>query len=156
MLIYQNVYINQTQNLWKFGKDTTLQTWILVNYLWKFCRKRNKSNVTCSYIWHVNKSECTYWLDTHTVKVCWRYLLPNTNVVNFCYVVFRHCVDLAKKSAKNQKSGLAVYSIHSWFLQKIKKKYWNFLYNWHMELGDLKRISQRVKYWQMLQYLKID
>ena len=32
-LTYQNVYIIQTNNMWKFGEDTTLQTWMLVNFM---------------------------------------------------------------------------------------------------------------------------
>ena len=43
MLTYQNVYINQTHNLWKFGVDTIIQTWIIVNYVWKYTKNAIKS-----------------------------------------------------------------------------------------------------------------
>ena len=56
-------------------------------------KKRNKINehsITCSYICHINTSKCAYWLDTHSVKVWWRYVLANTNAVHFCDNFFRH------------------------------------------------------------------
>ena len=56
ILTLQNVYINQTHNLWKFNKI-------------------KEPSITCSYIWHVNISRCVYWSDIHFVKVLWRYVL---------------------------------------------------------------------------------
>ena len=79
--------IHQTHNLWNFREDIILLTWIVVNLVWIIPKKRNKikdRSIICSYIWYVNKSKYAYWLDTHSVKVWWRYVLPNTNAVHFC------------------------------------------------------------------------
>ena len=65
---------------------------IFVN-LCKTHKKRNKiegRSITCSHIWHVNISKCVYWLETHSVKVWWRYVLPNVNAAHFWDVFFRH------------------------------------------------------------------
>ena len=58
----------------------------------KILKKRNKIKgpfITCSYIWHINTSKCVHWLDTHSVKVWWRYVLPNRNAVHFCDIIFK-------------------------------------------------------------------
>ena len=97
MLMYQNVYINQTHNLRKFGGNTTIQTWIVANNnVWKCPKIAIKSRVsipwlTCSYIWHINTSiKCAFWLDKYSMKVWWQYVLPNTKAVHFCAIFFRH------------------------------------------------------------------
>ena len=38
------MYFNQTHNLWKFGEDRILQTWLLVNYVWNWSKNAIKSN----------------------------------------------------------------------------------------------------------------
>ena len=64
----------------------------------KKCNKIKGRSVVCSHIWHVNNSKYVYWLDTHSMKVWWRYVLPNTNAFNFCDIIFRHRADLPKKT----------------------------------------------------------
>ena len=57
-------------------------------------QKHNKINglcITCGYIWHINISKWSYQLDTHSMKVWWRYLLANTTNVHYCVVLFRQC-----------------------------------------------------------------
>ena len=46
-------------------------------------------SITCSHIWHVDISKCVYWLDNHSVKVWWRYVLPNANAAHFCDIIFQ-------------------------------------------------------------------
>ena len=49
-------------------------------------QKRNKikrRSITCSHICYISISKHAYWLDIHSLKVWWRYVLPNTNVVHF-------------------------------------------------------------------------
>ena len=53
-------------------------------------------SITCSYIWYVDISKCVYWLDTYFVKVWWKYVLPNTNTVQFCDIIFRKMVSKIK------------------------------------------------------------
>ena len=50
--------------------------------------------------------KCVYWLDTHSVKVCWIHVLPNANSVHFCDIFFRHRTVLptCQKSLENKKS----------------------------------------------------
>ena len=60
-------------------------------------KKRNKikrRSITCCQIWHIDKSTCVFWLVTHSVKVWWSYVLPNTNDAHFCDITFRHKVVL--------------------------------------------------------------
>ena len=64
--------------------------WMVVNYVWKYPKKRNKikgRSVIWNHIWHIYISKCVYWLDTYFVNVWWSYALPNTNAVHF-YVIF--------------------------------------------------------------------
>ena len=78
---------DKTYNQWKFGGDTTIRQKCM-----KIPKKRNKikRHKTCSYVWNVDISKCVYWLDTHSVKVWWGYVLPNANTAHFCDVFFRH------------------------------------------------------------------
>ena len=46
--------------------------------------------ITSSYLWHVNTSNCAYWIDIHSVKVWRNYILPNSNAVNSFDIIFRH------------------------------------------------------------------
>ena len=63
---------NGTGNYWRFSD--------FIAYFWEFL-----------YIWNVKASPNFYKLFcTHSVKVWWSYLLPNTNGVHFCYIIFRH------------------------------------------------------------------
>ena len=83
------------QNLWKFGGNTTIQTWILVNNVWKYPKnvKRIKGcSITCIHIWHIDMSKCVYRLDTHFVKVLWSYMLSNTNAIHFCDIFLDSCL----------------------------------------------------------------
>ena len=41
-------------------------------------------SITRSYMLYINTLKCEYWLDTHSVKVWRRYVLPNTNAAHFC------------------------------------------------------------------------
>ena len=69
-------------------------------------KKHNKikrRSITCSCIWHANISKCLYWLDKHSVKVWWRYVLPNVNAAHFCDVFFRH---RAVFPSRNKKTSL--------------------------------------------------
>ena len=53
----------------------------------KIPKKRNKikrRSITYSHTWHIDTSKYVYWLDTHFVTVCWRYLFPNPNTIIFC------------------------------------------------------------------------
>ena len=43
-------------------------------------------SITCSHIWHIDVSECVYWLEAHSEKVWWRYGLPKANDVHFCSI----------------------------------------------------------------------
>ena len=59
----------------------------------KILKKHNKirhRSITLVYIWLVNISKYVYYLDTHSVKVWWRYVLPNWNVAHFCDIIFIH------------------------------------------------------------------
>ena len=50
-------------------------------------KKPNKINglsITFSYIRHFNTSKCVYQLDTHSVNVWWKSVLPNINAPHFC------------------------------------------------------------------------
>ena len=51
----QIIFINFPQNLWKFDGS-------------------------CSYIWHVNITNCVYWLDTQTLNVRWRFSTWSMNI----------------------------------------------------------------------------
>ena len=66
MMIYQNVYINQPHNLWKFGEDTAIQMKIMYENTKKTQYKIKEPSLTCS---HNDTSKCVYWLDTHSIKV---------------------------------------------------------------------------------------
>ena len=66
----------------------------------------SEPSITCSYIWHMETSKCAYWLDTHSVKDWWRYVLPNANAVHFCDIFSNigQCFRPAQtKSLGNQK-----------------------------------------------------
>ena len=39
---------------------------------------------------HINTSKCVYWLDKHSVKVWWSYVISNTHAIHFCDIIFRH------------------------------------------------------------------
>ena len=81
-----DMYINQTHNLWMFCENTLIQKSKVVNYM-KILKKRNKMkgcSITCSHIWQIDTSKYVYWLDIYSVKIWWNYVLPYTNVVNFC------------------------------------------------------------------------
>ena len=90
----------------------TLQTWMLVNVCRKIPKKRNKikgPSITCSYIWDINISKYVYWLDTHSMKVWWRYVLPNTNAVHYWDIfsdIGQSFRTAQTKILENQKSGL--------------------------------------------------
>ena len=69
---------------------------LFLRHYCQFCmklpKKRNKikeRTITCSYIWYIYISNCVYWLDTHSEKVWWRDVLPNTNAVYLCDIFFR-------------------------------------------------------------------
>ena len=61
-----SIYLNVCINLWKYGGDTTIRTWMVVNYVLKFQKNRKKqmvlhnlqSHLVCRYvkmcalIWH--------------------------------------------------------------------------------------------------------
>ena len=69
----------------------------------KMPKKRNKIKwlyITCSHIWHVDISKYVYWLNIHSVKVWWRYVLPNANVAHICDIIF---ADLPKKMVSKIK-----------------------------------------------------
>ena len=74
---YQNVYNNQSHNLWKFG-DSTSDMNNRQYCSMKIPKKRNKTKVP-SITWGISSifvmSKCT----TRFSKVLWRYVLPNTN-----------------------------------------------------------------------------
>ena len=57
---YQNLWVNQTHNIRKFGGDTILQTLIIVNSVWKYPKTQQNQGtlryIACSNIWHVNTS----------------------------------------------------------------------------------------------------
>ena len=68
----------------------------------------NQIKVRSRYgIWHVDISEFVSWLDTHSVTVCWKYMLPNTNAIDFCDIFSKYTVlfPTCKNSAGNQKYG---------------------------------------------------
>ena len=90
-----------------FDEVITFQTYC---FIWKFQKKHNKikePSITCNYIWHIVTPKWAYWLDTHSVKVWWSYMLPNTNTVNFCDIIFRHraifsaCPNKESRKSKN-------------------------------------------------------
>ena len=87
------MWIYKTHNLWKFGEDTVLQTWMVFDYVWKFIKsviKSTNASLFCSYIWHIDISKCVFWLYTKSMKVWWRYKLPNSNNVHYCDIFSRH------------------------------------------------------------------
>ena len=45
--------------------------------------------IICSYIWRVNISKCVFCLNTYSVKVWWRYILPNTNALHFVHTNYQ-------------------------------------------------------------------
>ena len=66
--------------------------------------KPKRPSITCSCIWYI----CAIWFDTYFVKVWYRYVLPNTNAVQFCDVIFRHramfstCPNKETRKSKNR------------------------------------------------------
>ena len=59
-------------------KILTLQTRMLVDYVWKFPKKRRKIKgpfITCGYIWDIYISKYIYWLEIHSMNVWWIYVL---------------------------------------------------------------------------------
>ena len=82
MLIYQNMCTNQIHNLWKFGGDTILQTYMKILKKRRYKIKGRRS-ITFCYIWLINASKCVYQLDTYLCKFGERYVLPKTNAVHY-------------------------------------------------------------------------
>ena len=78
-------------NLIVSNRSIVCESFVKIQYLRHECllivylksQKRNIIIITCSHIWYLNKPKCVHWLDTHSVKVWWRYMLPNTNIVHF-------------------------------------------------------------------------
>ena len=128
----------------KFGGNTTIHTWKTVKVWWKYnnsdmkkCMKiPNKCNnikgrsITCSYIWHVYTSKCVFQLHTHSVKVWWQYVLPNSNATHFCDVFFRHRVRVANlpwkidtkiKNSAPLKSTTIIYLTFSKYFRPLDK-----------------------------------
>ena len=111
-------------NLWKSDENTVLQTWMLVIYVWKFPKIRNKIkglSIICSHIWHIDDLKCVYWLDIHSVKAWWRYVPPNTNAVPFCDIfsiyIGQCCLSAQNRSRETKldwrnHKGLQRYSFH--------------------------------------------
>ena len=59
----------------------------------KIPKKSNKikgRSMTSRHIQHIDTSKYVHWLDTHTVKVWWSYVLPNSNAIHFCDIFIRH------------------------------------------------------------------
>ena len=70
----------------------------------KIPKKPNKIKIpyiTCSHIWHDDKSKYMYWSDTHFLKVWWKYVLPNTH---FCDTFFRYRTVLPDKKISKIKN----------------------------------------------------
>ena len=104
--------------------------------MWKFCedkilytlKSKTKSSdvpyiVVTSGMSIVNIAKCMYWLDTHSAKVWWRYVLSNTNAVHFCDFF----CDIGQffrpsqiNSLKNQKFGDRQHTKH---LQLLETKW---------------------------------
>ena len=61
-LIFKNISMNWTHNLWKFGEDKTTQTRMLFSYTWKSKKsiKIKGFSISYSHIWHVDKAKCKY------------------------------------------------------------------------------------------------
>ena len=68
--------------------------------------KIKRRSITCSHIWLINTSKCMYCLDTHSVKVWSRYVLPKTNAVPLCDIIFKqgNIFDLPKQSVTKIKN----------------------------------------------------
>ena len=143
MLIYKNVYINSTHNLWKFGGDTVLQTWMIVDCVWKYPKKSDKikgRSIIYSHIWHIDISKYAYQLDTHSKKVCWRYVLPNTNTVHFCDIFFRH------KCPKNS------LECHKRYFSEILKLYFRLNTKKHHKSSEESQDRERERKYYLLCY----
>ena len=109
-------------NLWKFGGDTILQTWMLVIYVCKFSKKRytiKKRSITYNYIWHVDSIKCVYWLDTYSVKFWWK----------FYDIIFRHRAVTCPKNVSEIKYRVTVWIIKNKIrYQYLFSKYFKPLY----------------------------
>ena len=92
----------------------------------KIPKKRNKikwRSITKSHIWHIYISKYVYWLNIHSVKVWWRYVLPNTNAVLFCDIFFRFMAMFSSSpNKKTQKSSLIRI-----ILNIVNIQTWNFV-----------------------------
>ena len=64
--------------------DMNSRCWLCV----KICNKIKRISIKCSHIWHVDITMCVHWLDTNSMKVWWKCMLPNTNAVLFCDIFF--------------------------------------------------------------------
>ena len=112
------VGINLTDSLWKFGGVTTIQTLIVVKYMWKFTKKQHnqgmfhnlKSHLACWHtkmyvlIRHIIKfgkdailqigMVANYVLKipinaTKSRKMWWKCMFPSTNIIYFCDIFFK-------------------------------------------------------------------
>ena len=93
--------------------------------MWKFAKKRNDI-ITCDSNWHANISECVYWLDTHSIKVWWRY---STSDMNGSYLYLK----ILKKKKHNKIYGRLIKIVRTqlyWIFKTTK----NNLYPPHVLL----------------------
>ena len=65
----------------------------------KETQKIKGCSITCSHIRYFDIPKCENWSAIHSVKVWWRYVLPNTNADHFCdsFSVLGQCFRPAKK-----------------------------------------------------------
>ena len=85
-------------NICTLFKNTICKCLLKMKYFRRECssivykkpKERNKIQEAYSYIWLIDTSKYAYWLDTRSVEVWWSYVLPNSNAVNFCDIIFRH------------------------------------------------------------------
>ena len=103
--------------------------------------KRNKikrPSITCSYIWHKDTPKCVYWFDTHSVKVCWIYVIPNKNDIHFCDIFFRHRAMIFELMLLER---VACQNIHS---TNNQIKSWDFKNFNHFHNSNLKYYKIRI------------
>ena len=114
MLTYQNACINsQSVKVWWRSNTSDMNSRQLCTKIPKKRNKIKKRSITGGHIWHIYISKCVYWSDIHSVKVWWRYVLPNKNTVHFCDLFLRH---------RAQKQGLSGSHKHNGNIDLLKSK----------------------------------
>ena len=101
--------------------------YVTLNYVWKHPKKQFNWRTLTFHNLHSHLSfdisKYVYWLDSRSVKVWWRYMLPITNTVNLCDIFSDIEQCFQKPKAKNVSLGqsLMIYDISSNFYRPLHK-----------------------------------